>query len=393
MRAPNQLPPAIRSDKSNECGHHCMAVRVPKTADEVLRRNPEYHETIKDRIKALRDSIANNAELPQLVLPAPDYETWSNEVSARAGDRWQNTDWFFAETYFYRLIIEATRWFEFKKDPFATYKTEELESAKTWGHAAKVAQTAGLLTPGRVSRQDTLYSLITASLWGNRMDLSYPLASSRGTEAHQDDLLIDQRKWAAERLATAEQEVHVMLDNAGIELIVDLVLVAALVEKPSIKVILHTKIHPTFVSDAIVADILESIRVMKTQPSLERIHGLLAKALESGRLILAEDYYWNSPQFIWDCPPRIEKTLANADFLIVKGDANYRRIVGDAIWPSDASFQRIADILPTHTLALRTLKSDALIGLSQEKAAKLDAEDSQWRVNGKRGIAQGGPAS
>ena len=38
-------------------------------------------------------------------------------------------------------------------------------------------------------------------------------------------------------------------------------------------------------------------------------------------------------------------------------------------------------------LALRTLKSDTIVGLPSGVAARLDSEDTRWRVNGQRGVA------
>jgi hypothetical protein len=39
---------------------------------------------------------------------------------------------------------------------------------------------------------------------------------------------------------------------------------------------------------------------------------------------------------------------------------------------------------------LRTLKSDAIVGLSAEQTSRLDAADRDWRINGRRGVIQTG---
>jgi hypothetical protein len=42
---------------------------------------------------------------------------------------------------------------------------------------------------------------------------------------------------------------------------------------------------------------------------------------------------------------------------------------------------------PAPLLALRTLKSDTIVGLPVGVAARLDRDDARWRVNGQRGVA------
>jgi hypothetical protein len=74
--------------------------------------------------------------------------------------------------------------------------------------------------------------------------------------------------------------------------------------------------------------------------------------------------------------------------VVVKGDANYRRVVGDALWPPDAPFAAAASYAPSPLLCLRTLKSDAVLGLPPGLAERLDASHPSWRVDARRGIAQ-----
>ncbi len=76
------------------------------------------------------------------------------------------------------------------------------------------------------------------------------------------------------------------------------------------------------------------------------------------------------------------------DLIILKGDANYRRLLGDAHWPPTASFESATRYFPARLAALRTLKAEIVVGLSSGVVAQLDAEDPSWRVNGKRGLIQ-----
>ena len=62
------------------------------------------------------------------------------------------------------------------------------------------------------------------------------------------------------------------------------------------------------------------------------------------------------------------------------------------MWAPETPFAEVTRYFPAPLLALRTLKSDPIVGLPTGRAAELDAEDPTWRVNGKRGIASLGGA-
>ncbi len=85
----------------------------------------------------------------------------------------------------------------------------------------------------------------------------------------------------------------------------------------------------------------------------------------------------------------MQAKLSQAQMVIVKGDANYRRLLGDSRWPSTVPAQAAIPYFPAPLLALRTLKSDPIVGLSPGLAEQLNQVDPEWRVNGKRGIIQG----
>lgn len=47
-----------------------------------------------------------------------------------------------------------------------------------------------------------------------------------------------------------------------------------------------------------------------------------------------------------------------SSMVFVKGDANYRRLIGDRLWPTDTPFSEVASYFPTRLCALRTLKAE-----------------------------------
>ena len=64
------------------------------------------------------------------------------------------------------------------------------------------------------------------------------------------------------------------------------------------------------------------------------------------------------------------------------------RAVGDALWNTTTPFDDVVDYFPCPLLALRTLISDPIVGLPPGMAGALDDVDSEWRVNGRRGVGQ-----
>jgi hypothetical protein len=376
-------PAPIRTDTSNAFAHRTIGERVPAIIRETQALNPDYPAAIQDSLSRLHDALVSDAPIPPLDLPAPDYDDWHAAWNPHAGESWQSTEWFFAEIYFYRLLIQAVRWWETGRDPFAPKKEQEYAGAAVW----ELLETA-LAVEGAPA--DSLSAMLMLALWGNRIDLSYALAASHGHEVADEDLLVDERAPVVDYLLRAPGTVHLIADNAGTELAMDLALADKLLRDDlAPRVLLHLKLHPTFVSDATVPDVLHFLDLAAQRGgAAAALTARLRAWLEARRLILAPDAYWNSSRFLWQLPPRLEKTLQGGRLAIVKGDANYRRMVGDTIWPPETPLAAATTQFPCPILALRTLKSDPLMGLPAGLAARLDALDDQWRINGRRGILQ-----
>lgn len=76
--------------------------------------------------------------------------------------------------------------------------------------------------------------------------------------------------------------------------------------------------------------------------------------------------------------------------MIVKGDANYRRVHGDRHWKATQQTNSITQYFPSSLLLLRTLKSDCLSGVSTTTFNRLNSgvDKDTWRVSGKYGLIQ-----
>lgn len=378
-------PAPIRTDTSNAFAHNTMKVRIPAIIREVQHLNPDYPAQIQTALDQLHDEIASGAPIRPLALPAPDAEDWLDAYAKRSGDTWHDSDWWFCEVYFYRLLMEAVRWWETRMDPFMPKKKAELASRSLWAMLNTALETR------RQPAEERLPAAILQALWGNRIDLSFAPALAHGHNWTNDDLLRADHEAAAAQILRHKGPVHIVHDNTGTELAADLALVDALLDAGVERIVLHLKMHPTFVSDATLKDMLDMVDVMRNGQYGRTIQALgdrLYAAWLAGRIRYAPDLFWNSSHFLDDLPPRLAQVFDGATLVIIKGDANYRRAVGDVMWPYDTPMSVALGGFKLPTLLLRTLKSDTLAGMPREIGEQLDSADAAWRVNGRRGVIQ-----
>ena len=107
---------------------------------------------------------------------------------------------------------------------------------------------------------------------------------------------------------------------------------------------------------------------------------------EGKLLIDAPEFYTGCLPF-WEMPEGLKQSYSAASVVITKGDANYRRLLGDLHWPYDTSFNELMDYWPTSIAALRTCKSGVLVGVAPEVSAAAAAPD-KWLVAGLYGCVQ-----
>jgi hypothetical protein len=151
------------------------------------------------------------------------------------------------------------------------------------------------------------------------------------------------------------------------------------------------KYHPTFVSDATAQDVhafLNDCSDGVYGPVANTFAARLRVAIEQKQLVLESDIYWNSAFLWWEMPDHLLHVLRSAALVFVKGDANYRRVVGDAFWPHETPFAQVVGHVGIPVACIRTFKSDPVIGLALGVAERLQAADPRWRWSGKRGVIQ-----
>jgi hypothetical protein len=155
-------------------------------------------------------------------------------------------------------------------------------------------------------------------------------------------------------------------------------------------VLLHTKSHPTFVSDATSEDVRQMVKFFRSDntPGNQGLGTRLANFLETGMLVLRDNYYWTSPLSGWEMPPELYEELSQSSMIFSKGDANYRRWLGDRHWPYTEPAMNVLGYFPAPMVVLRVLKSNTLVGLSPGQPEAVEQQDPEWLYSGSWGIIQ-----
>ena len=390
-------PPPLSGGDPDTFVHHTITVRWPRIARRVVADN-DLSAAAEGRVRALVDEIPDGPIRPLDDPGAPDEALWNEWIAPHEGQSWLACPWFFGETYFYRRIVEAIGHFGAGPhrglDPFSDQKAqgyaESIDAIRTLAQARADA-------PDPLPRR-ALVRLLTTALWGNQADLSMWDADAEGpdhlgTGRAAEHLLTDDTGAALAHLEECAPPVRVDVwaDNAGFELATDLALVDGLLAGGwADRVVLHVKAHPTFVSDATTGDVHAALdRFAGDEAEATRaLADRLRTALARGRLRLVDPFTWTSPLPARDFSTAVAAELARTDLLISKGDANYRRLLGDRPWSFTTAFDEVVDYLPAPVLALRTAKSEVMVGLTPAQVDRLNDEDPDWLVNGRWGVAQ-----
>ncbi|MFF7382375.1 ARMT1-like domain-containing protein [Streptomyces griseoluteus] len=387
--------PVIRADAPGSFPHRTLAERHPAIIRQVRAGLP-YEPPQQRALDALLKNCTEGVIEP-LPADAPDRERWQSwGMDTYAGRSWFDVPWLWAESYFYRRLLDAVGYFGPGAwrgiDPFRPSKTGELDSAET---DAELSALDGLRDRPADERDR---ALLSGSLWGNRADLSFQLSSEGGERreaapglvADDSDLL-----WSL-LPAGGTGTLCLVADNAGRELVPDLLLIAALLTEPRVgRAVLHLKPTPYYVSDATTADVIDTLHRLRSAGGPAGEYGdTLRSALGDGRLVLRAHPFSCSPLPYADMPDDLRADFAAADLTLFKGDLNYRRLVGDRYWPATTPFDQVTAYFPGPVAALRTLKSEVVTGLCATTEAALEkAEGRKWLTSGTHAMIQVNPST
>jgi uncharacterized protein with ATP-grasp and redox domains len=361
------IPEPLRGCELGTFTHSSVVERLPEIAERTIAEN-DFSLDVISKIRAMIDEIPDGAMRLLDDPQAPDSEEWHSYVSDFLGQNWLEVPWFFVEFYFYRRILEATGYFyagetSFEVDPFNRQKRRGLESAQR--QISELASLVGEMIQTGVWEGEQIDQLLKNGLWGNQADLSmWPVDVKGGgerlqQEALQGRILADHTDKIVEHikgLTATRARIDLVLDNAGFELVTDLLFTDYLLASNSTHTLcLHPKAYPIFVSDVIPPDLdwtfdhLGASGNQALQASVKR----LRKHRQDGRLRVCEDVFWTSPLSMWEMPATLRTELANSDLVVFKGDMNYRRLLGDRHWGYEVPFEDIMGYFPAPVMRPR----------------------------------------
>lgn len=283
-------------------------------------------------------------------------------------------------------------------------------------------------------------------LWGNATDLSLltnlsyeDIQKLQGSKARKDsekNILVNDLEKAfdvlkeVKKAGRSERRVDIVLDNAGFELFVDLILAGYLLSADlATIVVLHPKNIPWFVSDVIPNDFASLLGALASPQDFysslsedEKQQGktpqpLSEKEVEelsflfqrwsqfhaNGQLVIRPNRFWTEGGSYWRMPktaPELFEDLKESELVIFKGDLNYRKLTGDAAWDPTTPFtEAIGPLGPSsglRVMALRTSKADVIVGLPPGKDEELRAMEGgggdtgcrKWAWSGKWAVIQ-----
>ncbi|GHH91923.1 damage-control phosphatase ARMT1 family protein [Streptomyces capillispiralis] len=382
--------PVILADEPGTFPHSVLAERHPAIIRQVRDTLP-YGPGQRRALDALLAECTGGVIDP-LPADAHDHERWRTwGMDAYAGRSWYDVPWLWSESWFYRRLLHAVDYFAPGPwqgiDPFRPSKRAELDSPATDEELAALDDLAGR------PEEEQARALLHGSLWGNRADLGFRLSAEGAEEAAAVPALVaddSERLWPLLG-APGTGTLCLVADNAGRELVPDLLLVAHLLAHGRIgRAVLHVKPHPYYVSDATTADVVDAVRRLTAAEGAAGEYGRgLWAALRDGRLALRAHPFSCSPLPYAEMPDDLRADFAAAAVTVVKGDLNYRRLVGDRYWPPTTPFAGVTGYFPGPVAALRTLKSDVITGLAPAtEAALVAAEGQRWRTGGTHALIQ-----
>ena len=388
---PQTLPPIIRTSEPGSFAYRTLAVRVPRIIQETIELN-HFPDEIRRAVEGLREEILSG-RVRGLIEDTPDREFWNILSQPEIGHSWLDVSWYWAESFFYRRMLEATGYFQpgpgYHQDPYHAIKQSELAPD------AAPHKVATLLRALPAELEERFQALFHASLWGNRIDLSYRVAVQFGRGMRPEDereyLLVDDSAdvWRFLR-AAPRRRIAILADNAGTELLTDLALIDFLLgAQLTEQLVLHVKPQPFFVSDTMPQDVDAGLAALaqgeeEARALAERIRGYQ----QEGRFQVYPHWFYPTCLFYYQLPEDLLAALSATDLALVKGDANYRRLIGDAHWDLTTPFDRVTRYFPAPLVAMRTFKSEELVGLAPGEGERLYEIDPDWLVNGRRGVIQ-----
>ncbi|KAM9703220.1 damage-control phosphatase ARMT1 [Menidia menidia] len=376
-------------------------------------------------LSKLRNELQTDKPVLELTDNFQDVESWNQYLQRQQrlqGDQesvsWFKSPWLYVECYMYRRIHEAL----LLNPPISNFdvfnegKTQSfLESSQAVMALCTYLEDIhkNLKNFSKNQLLEHFNKVLQVSLWGNKCDLSISAGQDNSQKnspieslsSLQPFILVDHSNlvWSTlnsspglgESGIKAADRVDIVLDNAGFELVTDLVLADFLVSSGLARQIhFHGKSLPWFVSDVTANDFQWTIR-----QTMASNHKWMSKSgyqwqtfLKKGVWCYHDHPFWTQPHEFCDMAadaPDLYGTLQKADLVLFKGDLNYRKLTGDRDWDHTVAFSSaLRGFGPAPLCSLRTLKANVQVGLQPGQGEKLTSHDPNWMTSGKYAVIQ-----
>uniref|UniRef100_A0A8C3XCU4 Damage-control phosphatase ARMT1 n=1 Tax=Cyanoderma ruficeps TaxID=181631 RepID=A0A8C3XCU4_9PASS len=438
MAAVPALPVSLSGRFKGSFAYFTIKDRLPQILTRVIdtlhRHKNEFFEEHGEKgveaekraisfLSKLRNELQTDKPVTPLEDELPDAALWNqyldyqrNLPNGNGEPSWFQSPWLYIECYMYRRIHaalalnppinnfdvfkegKAQNFFESQEAVIAlcTYFQELLKNIKDLEEK---------------QLQEELLKLLQVSLWGNKCDLSFSAGedSSQKTSPLQSlenmvpyilvndmekvwSLLVNAKKNRTER---SNIRVDIILDNAGFELVSDLVLADFLLSsKLADEVYFHGKSIPWYVSDTTKHDFNWTIKQLGSANHMwmSRCGINWEGNLKKGVWVFRDHMFWTLPHdfsSMSEVAPDLYAELQKSNLLLFKGDLNYRKLTGDRKWEYSVPFhQALNKFHPAPLCSLRTLKSDTQVGLKPGQGEQIQASEPEWMVSGKYGVVQ-----
>ena len=379
------LPPLIMTSEKGSFARETIEERKPKIIERILSHfdyNPAIREDLLSLKSELRDQI-----IQFLDEETSDQADWNKALEPWAEKTWLEIPWFLAETYFFRRVLQAVRYFQpgpwMGNDPYARLKENEI--AKGLGVFNETFQ------PAKSATLEDFTSICYRVLWGNRGDLSNLDRFEINMDEQPDQIVIDDVESVFRYLKRKNHnKIAYILDNIGSELYFDLAMMDYLLLSGFAgSITCYLKNQPFYVSDAMPDDLFQTLERMSASDlsNVSMLAERISQAIRAGIISLEAPPFFTSSAMYREMPEILRSQISKYDLTILKGDVNYRRLVGDRHWEPTTPVSKAAGYFPSSWVSFRTLKSELILGLSHETYSKLEREsESDWLTNGQRGM-------
>ncbi|XP_027019372.2 damage-control phosphatase ARMT1 [Tachysurus fulvidraco] len=432
-------PPSLSAKYEGSFAYLTVRDRLPtiltKVIDTIHRNKNNFLEKhgqvgveAEKRAISFLSKLRNELQTDKPILPltdsADDTEEW-NRYMQRQQDlmedgqpvSWFKSPWLYVECYMYRKIQEAL-WFSPPICDFDAFKEVKTKSFFESQQAiiSLCTYLREILANTDTSKKESVFEqflrFLQVSLWGNRCDLSISAGQENSQKTSPMDSLSDLRRFIlvddSEKVWSVLTSVQasggtekrgfrldIVLDNAGFELVSDLVLADFMVSVGLAKEVrFHGKSIPWFVSDVTKQDFdwTLSQTAASNHNHASSCGAQWKRHVKDGAWTYHDHRFWTLPHEFCDMPEDaadLYSTLQGSDLILFKGDLNYRRLTGDRTWEHTVPFERaLRGFLPAPLCSIRTLKANVQVGLDPSQAEKLAAQDAEWMTSGRYAVIQ-----